>query len=290
MRTKVSNSFFLISSAIAGFLLLSGSSFAQEKSDDQTSAKKTITIHVTKDIDGHTTVIDTTIVTNGDFDADAFLQEKGVLKEVPEDGHNVERRIIIRHPGEKEFSWNDKDGNLPDTIVFDDRDMVFSDKFDRPFPSPHEGMKFHYNFSTPEDFPPMHGPQFEDMMENMMKTLGLEDVMPFGEMKQVVVKKKNHGKKVIITFEDRDGKSSDKSKGNKKEEKVIIYRNGEQGMAPQNEEHIIIEGQPGEKTVITKSVDTNGTQKTITVKADTDNSAPVKQEKHVIIIQEDKSK
>jgi hypothetical protein len=290
MRTKISTSFLSILFTIAEFLLLTGSSFAQEKSEDQTNSKKTITIHVTKDVDGHTTVIDTTIVTNDDFDADAFLQEKGVLKDVPEDSHNVERRIIIRHPGEKEFSWNDKDGNLPDTIVFDDRDMVFSDKFDRPFPSPHDGTKFHYNFRMPEDFQPIQGPQFEDMMENMLKTFGIEDVMPFGEMKQVVVKRKNHGKKVIITFEDRKGESPEKSHSNKKQEKVIIYRNSDQGMAPQNEEHIIIEGQPGEKTVITKNVENNGTQKTITVKADVDKSAPVKQEKHVIIIQEDKSK
>jgi hypothetical protein len=292
MKTKTVNSFLLISFTIAGFILLSASSFAQQKSEDQPNAKKTITIHVTKDVDGHTTVIDTTIVTTGDFDADAFLQEKGVLKEVPEDGRNVERRIIIRHPGEKEFSWSDKGGNVPDTINFNgDKLIILDDNFDKSVPPPHHrGMQFRHNYNNPPTFPPMQGPQFEDMMEDMLKTFGLEDVMPFGEMKQVVVKKKNHGKKVIITFEDREGGSSEKSQGNKKEEKVIIYRNGEQGMAPQNEEHYIIEGQNGEKTVITKNVETKGTQKIITVKADVDDSIPVKQEKHIIIIQEDKSK
>jgi len=292
MKTKTVNSFLQISFTIAGLMLLAGSSFAQQKSEEKTNAKKTITIHVTKDVDGHTTVIDTTIVTTEDFDADAFLQEKGVLKEVPEDGRNVERRIIIRHPGEQEFNWSDKDGNLPDTINFNaDKLIILDDKFDKSVPPPHHrGMQFRYKYDNPQAFPPMRGPQFEDMMEDMLKTFGLEDVMPFGEMKQVVVKKKNHGKKVIITFEDREGGSSEKSQGNKNEEKIIIYRNGEQGMAPQNEEHIIIEGQNGEKTVITKNVETNGTQKTITVKADVDKSAPVNQEKQVIIIKEEKSK
>jgi hypothetical protein len=292
MKTKIPYHFFLLSSAFVGFLLLPSAGFAQQKSGEKAKEKKTITIHVTQEENGKVTKIDTTIVTDGDFDADAYIRKEGVLIDTSEAGKKVEKHIIIRHPRSHEFSWSDSDGKMPDTIVYKgDRVIVFSDKFDMPVHPPlHEGMPLEYNFRMHEDFPPMRGPQFEDMMEGMLRTFGLEDVMPFGEMKQVVVKKKNHGKKVIITFEDREGGNSEKGHSNKKEEKVIIYRNGDQGMAPQNEEHIIIEGQPGEKTVITRNVDTNGTQKIITVKADVDNSAPVNQEKHVIIIQEDKSK
>jgi hypothetical protein len=292
MKTKITYRFFLLSSAFVGFLLLSSAGYAQQKSGEKAKEKKTITIHVTQEENGKVTVIDTTVVTDGDFDADAYIRKEGVLIDTSEAGNKVEKHIIIRHPHSHEYSWSDSDSKMPDTIVINgDRVIVLNDRFDMDAPPPlYEGMPLEYNFRMPEDFPPMQGPQFEDMMEGMLKTFGLEDVIPFGEMKQVVVKKKNHGKKVIITFEDREGASSEKSHGNKKEEKGIIYRNSDQGMAPQNEEHIIIEGQPGEKTVITKNVEPNGTQKTITVKADVDKSAPDKQEKHVIIIQEEKSK
>jgi len=292
MKTKITNSFFLLSILIAGFVFLSGSSVAQQKPDKPVKAKKTITIHVTREVDGNKIVIDTTVVTDGDFDADAFLAKKGVLKDGPEDSGNVERRIIIRHHGEprvKEFSWSDKDLNLPDTIKFDDRDMVFSDKFDRPFPSPHEGMPFRHEFRIPEDFSPMPGPQFEDRMEEMLHSFGLENVMPFGEMKQVVVKKKRNGKKVIITFEDRKGENPERSHGKHNHEKVIIYNNGEQGLVPQNDEHVIVNSQ-GENMIINKHVVTNGNQKTITVTTDIDKSEPVNQERKVIIIKEDDRK
>ena len=116
--------------------------------------------------------------------------------------------------------------------------------------------------------------------------MGLEDMMPFGDLDNIVVKKKNKGKKVIITFQDRDESKPEHKSSDKKEEKVIIYKNSEQGMAPQNEEHYVIQGENGEKIIINKNVVTNGNEKTVTVKADVDNSAPVKQEKKIIIIKE----
>jgi hypothetical protein len=250
---KINAAFLPITFTIAGFLLFSVSSFAQQKSDNQAKGKKTITIHVTKEVDGNTIVIDTTIVADGDFDTDAFLEEKGVRGDKPEAGRNIEKHIIIRHPGSQEFSWSESDGNLSDTIIInDDREFSFNDKIDMPPPPPpHAGRPYDFNFNMPGEFHHFRGQQFEEMMEGMAKTFGLENVMPFGEMKQVVVKKKRNGKKVIITFEDRDKEGTEQGQGHKrKEEKVIIYKNGEQGMVPQNEERIIINGQPGENVVI----------------------------------------
>ena len=68
------------------------------------------------------------------------------------------------------------------------------------------------------------------MLEGMLRSYGLDDMMPLGEMKQAVVKKKRNGKKVIITFEDREDKQSGKSHRNKKEEKVYYFNDGGQGM------------------------------------------------------------
>ena len=275
MKTRAT--FLLLSTVFAAAFLISGSCYAQEKPVENDKLTKTITIHITKEVDGNIVVIDTTVVTEGDFDADAFLEEKGVLNDQSEDSRHIEKNVIIRHPGSGEFSWEGSDNNLPDTIVFDeDRVVVFNDKFDMPFPPPpHRGMQLDYNFRMPDGFPLMEGPQFEGMMEDMARSFGLEDVMPFGEMKQVVVKKKRNGKKIIITFEDRDEKGSEHQTGNRKEEKVIIYKNGDQGMAPQNEERIISKGDQDEKIIINRDID---------------QTPAVKKQKKVIVITEEKTK
>lgn len=276
MRTKTSNSFFLLPLAIAGFLLLAGSTYAQEKSENQPKAKKTITIHVTRDVDGNTTVIDTTIVTDGEFDADAFLREKGVLKDMPEVAGDMRKEIIIRRPDMKEFRWNDSEGNMPDTISFDDDNVfVFRGKPGRQFSDPHERIEFKHNFRMPEDFQRMQSPRFEDMLEDLFRSNGLDEFTPFGEMKQMVVKKKLNGKKVIITFEDREGGSADREHGNRHEKRVLIYKNDDQGMAPRNEERVIIRRSPGEKVIINEEVD---------------KAAPANQQKKIIIIKEEKTK
>lgn len=267
MKNLTSRTFFLISCVGAVFLLLPAMSFAQEKTDNQQQAKKTITIHVTKEVDGKTMVIDTTVVTDGEFDADAFLAEKGVLNNIPEDEQRMERRIIIRHPGENDFNWDGPDGTLPDTLKFgDDQELIFSDKFDRPFPHFGEpGKEQYFRFRMPDDFAPMPGPEFDHMLEGMLRSYGLDDMMPLGEMKQAVVKKKRNGKKVIITFEDRDEKQTGKTNRNKKAEKIYYFNDGGQGMVSPGEERVIIQENKGK-------------------------GKPVKTEKKVIIINEGEDK
>jgi len=291
MKTKTT--LFGLATVLFGMIFFTPGSYAQQKSSDQAKGKKTITIHVTKEVDGNTVVIDTTVVTDGDFDADAYLEEKGVISDVPEAGRNVEKHIIIRHPGSKEFNWSESDGNSPDTIILnDDQVFSFNDQFDMPAPpSPHGEMPFDFNFNMPGEFHHMEGPQFEDMLEGMARSFGLENVMPFGEMKQVVVKKKRNGKKVIITFEDREKEGTEQGQGNKKrEEKVIIYKNGEYGMAPQNEERVIIDGEPGENVVIHKSVKKTENGDQVIINAEVGNPDAVNKEKKVIIITEEDKK
>ena len=286
---KTRNILFLISFTITGFLLFSGNSYAQHKTDDNSKSMKTITIHVTKEDNGNTVVIDTTVVTDGEFNADAFLEEKGVLNDIPESGDNIEKNIIISRPRHQEMSWNNSDQEEPDTIFRNnDTIILFSDKFDMAVPnSHHQGSSDHFDFEMPDDFSPVQSPHFEDMMEGMLRSFGLENVMPFGEMKQVVVKKKRNGKKVIITFEDRKGYSEEHEHGNKKEHKVIILKDGEQGMAPQNEERVIINGQPSENIVIHKNVKKTKNGDQVIINEEVDKPAPSKKETKVIIIKED---
>jgi hypothetical protein len=274
MKTKIPYRIYLLAFCLGVIMLLKGSSFAQQKPDDQAKSKKTISIYITKEVDGNTVVIDTTFVTEGDFDVDAFLDKKGVQNDMPEGLRDMDEDIVIRHPGDKEFNWNDSEGNLPDSVMNDIRKRFeFDDSFDNRAPgSHHRGLPYYYKFHMPDEFAPMEGPQFEDRMENILRSLGLEDMMPFGDMKQIVVKKKHNGKKVIISFNDKDGDRHEHRNRNKKEERVIIYENGDQSMSPRNQERIIIKRNPDKKVII---------------KEDADEAAPAKKEKQVIIIKKD---
>jgi len=108
-------------------------------------------------------------------------------------------------------------------------------------------------------------------------------------MKEVVIKKKRNGKKVVITFEEPKGENPKKGRGNANHEKVIIYHDGEQGMVPPNDEQIIIKGKDGENMIINKHVVTNGNKSTVTVTTGDAKSAPVKKEQKIVIINEDKT-
>lgn len=288
---KPKTTFVVLVTLLIGLIFFTPGTYAQQKSDEQATAKKTITIHVTKEVDGNTVVIDTTVITDGDFDADAFLEEKGVMTDSPQKGEIVNKHIIIRHPGNDEFGWSDSRSNGPDTIIInDDKVFVYKDNHDMHAPAI-EGMPFNFNFDMPQDFHPMHGPQFEDMLEGMARSYGLENMMTFGEMKQVVVKKKRNGKKVIITFEDRKDLDNEREHGNKeKEEKVIIYHNGDQGSIPQNEERMMVKGQPGDNVIIRKTVKKTEKGDQVIINAEVENPSPVKKEKKVIIITEEGTK
>lgn len=292
MKNRFTYRYFLLSVALSGLILFSGSSIAQQKPAEPAPGKKTITIHVTQNSDGKTMVIDTTVVTSGDFDADAFLEEKGVTRTAPSDGKPIEKRIIIQNPGSKEITWIETDGNSKDTLAFKaDRVIVLSDNSDMPAPPPpHRGMHSYMVFNSPEGMPPMQGPQFDNMMAGMARSLGLEDVMPFGEMKQAVVKKKRNGKKVIITFEDRKAESGNSTGANNKEQKVIIYHQGDQVMAPGNMEDVKVEGQPGETIIIHRNVTKTENGDKVIINAEVEQAPPVKEGEKVIIIKEEKVK
>jgi len=284
---KPKTTFFVLSSLLLGLIFFTPGTYAQQKTGDQAKGKKTITIHVTKEVDGNTVVIDTTIVTDGDFDADAFLEEKGIVNDMPKAGGKIEKDIVIRHPGSKEFTWIESDGNSPDTISIKDKHVfVFKDDQVLLAPPSHQDMPFNYNFSMPHSFPHMEAQQFEMLLEGLARSFGVENVWPFGEMKQMVVKKKRNGKKVIITFEDRDENSNNNTQGNKNEEKVIILKNGEQGMIHQNDEQVIIEGQAGENVVIRRKVIKTENGEQVIINAEVDSPTPVVKEKKVIIITE----
>jgi hypothetical protein len=301
MKSKITKELFLPAFAIVGFVVLSISCFAQQKTDEQAKSKQTITIHVTKEIDGKKIVIDTTLVTDENFDVDAFLDEKGIRNDMPEEFGNMKKDIIIRHPGFHQFNLNEMDSNKPDTIEFDDNsEMDFSDKFDLPVP-PHPNMPFNFNFNNPREFSHFDNPEMGNRLEDLARSLGLGNVMPFGEMKQVVVKKKRNGKKVIITFEDREDQDFERDysnhekngenhrrNGSRYDENIIIYKNGKRIPSPQNDEQVILEGKPGERIIIQKDVKRRNKGDKVIINSEDDKSFPENQQKKIIIIRKEK--
>lgn len=277
MKTSLTIQPFLLAVALTGFVLLSGHAFAQQKPDDQHKEKKTVTIHVTTEADGITVVTDTTIVITGDFDADAFLDEKGKLKDRLEGSDHMEKQIIIRRPGAGGAGESEADEVSMDTIIINgDRVIVIKEGPDMEMQEPRDlSMPFHGNFNMPGMFSPMPPRQMEAMMQGMLRLMGLDGVMPFGDMKQVVVKKKRHGRKVTITFEDRKGDCCDHSHGNRKEENVMIYRNSEDQQAAPKEVRVIIEDQSGKRVIYNE---------------DANKAAPAPKQTKVIIIKEEKTK
>ena len=285
---------FVFSFAVTGFLHLSGNCFAQQKSEDPGKKQKTITIHVTKEVDGNVIVIDTTIVTNDDFDTDAFLKEKGVMDDMPGQKEQMEKEIIIRHPGAKNIEWNESDKYTPDTLVVGDKKVrvfVDTDEIESPDFRHQPGMRYHYYQSDRNHGSPhMQDEEIQRLIEDLTESLGSDNTMSFGDAKQVIIKKKHHGKTIIINFEDND-KDSHKHKGKKNEEKVMIMRNGEQGsVSSPKQKYIIMEGSPEGKMIINEDVDKATNEKTVTVTVGSDKDAPVKQHKKVIIIKEEKEK
>lgn len=270
--------------AFVALLQLPQNASAQEKTVTAAESKKTITIHVTKEINGDVMVIDTTIVTDGNFDADAFLKEKGISVETEGAKGNIQKEIIIRHPQGEAFTWTEGEGTDDTLVVKNKRIVVLDNQSEMPAL---EGMPFNFNFDM-EKMPPLHPAMFEAMFEGMARSIGLGNVTPFGDMKKVVVKKKRNGKKVIITFEDRD--EDDMVFDNRIEKKIIIIDNGEAKNAGEAGENVIIDPQSGEKVIIKRKVIKTDEGEKVIIDAETEGGATSKTETKVIVIEGEKAK
>ncbi len=247
--------------AVLFAVLLPKQSTAQQNNEDPENSKKTISIHVTKQVNGETITIDTTVVTDGEFDADAFLREKGVLNDLPSEMNGKEYSENAPH-----FEFHNFDGTFPDTMVFNDRQLrIFGDKE-------------HFNFQIPE-FPTMPDmPNWTEQMPpsnfhffsnpNSIDNLLQQHGAPFGDMKKMVIKKKRNGKKVTITFENKEEKCC--KKGRKSTEDNVYYFNNGNGN-PEQEMRVIIQNN-------------DDNSKTVTIETDDNTPKAKKIEKKVVII------
>lgn len=208
---------------------------AQEKKPSASDQKSEITIHISRDVNGEVVKYDTTFEAGSDFDVEAFLDTKDLGMKHPEpelDRHVEFFNFETPEPGE-EFP------KLPDSIGLDSLmrgvqrmygeimkkfpggpDMKWNFNVEPPDSEQEHPQEFQWQDKNPRTCCPFHNnsrpnnmclPQFPGM-----------DIAPFignSRPEKVIIHKKRHGKKVVITYED-----DDEFEGLKDDE-VIIYRN-----------------------------------------------------------------
>ena len=274
---KIINSFrfCLLSMAILGFILLSGKSFAQDKPEKRSKKQETITIHVTKEVDGKTMVIDTTVVNNADFDADAFLKDKGMTPEMENEHPCMHKKNIVRHHGD---SNDEAERSITDTLVMDDGRTIIITKdmdMDMPdLPDMDNGKMMQFDFQMPDGQIGMDCEHLREMAEELSESFGGDNEMHFGSLKQITIKKKKHGNKIVITFGDNDESCCAHNDKSKSCEKEMNSKGGKHSSTSTKQKHVFIKGNTDKAVII----------------QDDDKATPKGKQKKMVIIKEDKDK
>lgn len=169
---------------------------------------KKVHIRITKEVNGKTTVIDTTFTETGQNDIDAFLDQNGMNEDFDDSYIRKTDKIIkIEIPDiEEELSDLDLQNLWPDTLALSDNIRIYRNaprEFDFDWQE-YPDVRFHYenpdNGGDQHHFefqmPPM--PRFEDLPPQL-------DLRPFlrGDH-EIKIKNKRHGKKIVIRTYDDD--------------------------------------------------------------------------------------
>lgn len=239
-------------------LFLSATSFAQDTKKPGNDGKRKYTIHITKEVNGEKTVIDTTFEANDDFEMDAWLESHQLatdLDKLDSDMKKTQKEIRVTIP---DISM--EEGASPDTVIMNGDTIIINKKIENfnwfgGDPEARE-LEFDKQFKMPEGaFAIPHCPGMEDMpgccpnfrFQDMPELGGLAipelyQMFPFGRIDHMKIKKSRHGKKIVIQFDD-----DDEDMGFRHSHGNYYYHNSE----PRQEKRVIIKkiGEPekGEK-------------------------------------------
>lgn len=216
---------------------------AQENDTPARDKKSIVTIRIMKDINGETVKYDTTFEAGSDFDVDAFLAEKERFINGGQSKSARDFEFFDFEIPETVFA----SPNFPDSIRFDTviKRFKFDDEYTlRDFPG-HPGIRWNQMPDVPEcrrscpyiekhrpgNRMPGCCPHFSpDLPEGfIMPELPGINFEPFSwnnKPEKIIIHKKKHGGKVVITFDNDDESECIKN------EDVIIYRND--GRRPHN--------------------------------------------------------
>lgn len=214
----------LVLIALVLFVMLSGAKFtlAQENKSPASGEKSMITIHISKEVNGETVKYDTTFEAGSDFNIDEFLEQKN-LGVMPFPENKSDRKFH-----DFRFDWPEFDENFsffPDSAEFDTLvrrlHNTYGDIMKRLPARP--DFRWNYRFEDPGDEPeetprpdlrgndndrpkriPFNDNRIPDLMPNRFPGPEIAPFIGNSRPEKVIIHKKRHGKKVIITYKDDD--------------------------------------------------------------------------------------
>ncbi len=216
IHSLIFKSIFLLPALI---LFWSFTANAQQEKNTGKTDKRTVSIHISKELDGKTTQIDTTFEANDEFDVDAWVNEHDSDARGHRHMKKIDKEIEIRMP---DFDTEDFSA-IPDTVIVNGDTAVVNTKIEKMFrDNPDFGdLDLERHLDMPDelsDAPPcqqmeempgccpfMRGQHMQDRFPfGELNFPGLDNLIPFGELDRIVVKKKRHGKEIIISLRDNE--------------------------------------------------------------------------------------
>jgi hypothetical protein len=196
-------------------LFFAGNLGAQNKASKEKSGKQKYSIHILKEVNGEKTTIDTTFESSDDFDVNAWVDKHNAEMDMDENLKKMEKEFKVTIP-----NFSDEDmKSMPDTIIVNGDTIVVNTQLKKILEDNPDlgklGMENFFNQKIEAPSSPKHGmppccpfPGMNGMDQMMpfngLNFPGLEKLLPLGNLEQIVIKKKRHGKKIIINFEDND--------------------------------------------------------------------------------------
>ncbi|NVO19813.1 MAG: hypothetical protein HXX13_08935 [Bacteroidetes bacterium] len=203
-------------------LFFTGFSYAQNKGKKEDTPTQKYSIHIVKEVNGVKTTIDTTFESPDNFDVDAWVERQNNNQDLESEKKDMdhkmkdfEKQITVTIPN---FSGDEKNG-IPDTIYINNDTVVINAQLQEMLENHPEWKDFgnsgffdkHNEMPSPKHSEkpsccPMPGCPGMNGMNPFegFGIQGLEKLLPLGNLEQIVIKKKRHGKKIIINFEDND--------------------------------------------------------------------------------------
>jgi hypothetical protein len=212
LQFKAARISFLITIVL---LFVSVSLSAQNKVSKEKPGKQKYSIHILKEVNGEKTTIDTTFESPDDFDVNAWVEKHDAEMDMDDHLKKMEKQFKVTIPN---FSAEDMK-SMPDTIIVNGDTILVNTQLKKIMEDNLDlgklGMEDFFNQKLEAPASPKYGMPpccplpgmngMEQMMPfNGLNFPGLEKLLPLGNLKQIVIKKKRHGKKIIINFEDND--------------------------------------------------------------------------------------
>ena len=218
------------------------------------TGKQKYTIHITREVDGKSTQIDTSFETRDNFDVDTWVNQHGSSAKAF-GNKKTDMNVEVSIP-DLETEGMPK---VPDTLIINGDtaivNVLLGNKMEINQESGDLDTENQFGLQS-ESFPAPGCCQQHCRRSKSLKGIaegqplmmpfggfglpGMENLMSFGELENLTIKTRRHGKKVIMTF--RDSERHGESKMHSERGNVFFFNDGEKQSLPGNNKKVIIIG------------------------------------------------